>query len=140
MSRIPVVLLLAISVLGGGTTAGAAENKRTSTTRTVEIQYEGGAVPFVTCVDCPQLTARPGERFVSIEVIDDVAPVGYVDIAWFDPSHGYFPVCGKTEEPQRIPPGVSELTAYPWHVPGLECSRGFATSGTIRLTFSRRLP
>lgn len=114
---------------GSGKTQGA---------RTVELRYEGGAVPYVTCIDCPTVEALPGERYVTVEVVDDNSPVGYVDIAWFHPEHDYFSVCGKTEEPEQIP-RRAELRAFPWVVPDTPCPTGFSTSGTIKITFLRKV-
>ncbi len=134
-SRKVTLLVLVSCLLFGAASPGIGAKKSRSAKRTVEVRYEGGAVPYLSCVDCPKIQPRPGERFVSVEVIDDAAPIGYVDIAWFTPTHDYFPVCGQTEEPQRIP-SRAELTAYPWHVPDTTCPNGFSTTGTIRFTFS----
>jgi hypothetical protein len=137
MTRRVTVLLLVLSLLMGVPAAAQpAAKKRRPASRTVELKYDGGAVPFVICIDCPGTFSLPGERFVSVEIIDDVAPIGYIDLAWFHPSHDFFPVCGQTKAPQPIPSGA-ELTAYPWVAPAVDCPTGFSTSGTIKLTFTR---
>lgn len=107
--------------------------------RTIEVRYDGGAVPYATCLDCPNLTAKPGEKYITVEVFDDLSPRGFVDVAWTiqgskDP--GYVVVCGETSEPQRIPPSA-DLTIYPWVVPSQGCTGGFSTTGTVRITFTR---
>lgn len=130
------LLVLLSCLLLSAAPPGLGAKKPTSAKRVVEIRYEGGAVPYLACIDCPTLQPRPGERFVNVEVFDDAAPIGYVDIGWETPSHDAFPVCGQTEEPQRIP-AAAELRAYPWHVPDAPCPAGFSTTGTIRFTFSR---
>lgn len=136
-SRIGILMLVSCLLFAAAGSAGAAKTKRSSPTRVVELRYEGGAVPFVMCMDCPETFSRPTERYVTVEIIDDVSPVGFVDIGWHSGGHDAFPVCGKTSEPMKIPAG-SELTVYPWVVPDLECPNGFSTSGTIKLTFSKR--
>ena len=133
--------LLVLSGLSlGAEAAPESARKKRATSRTIEIRYEDGAIPYAACLNCPATWALPGERFMSVEVIDDVSPTGNVDVAWStngsdDP--GYFNVCGQTDKPQRIRPSVP-LTLYPWLIPGEDCPTGFSTSGTIKITFSRR--
>ena len=133
------LLVMSALPLGAGASPGS-ERKGPSASRTIEIRYEEGAIPFLSCGDCPGARALPGERFISVEVIDDVSPRGNVDVVWTSKNEkdpGYFNVCGKTEAPQRIRP-LADLTFYAWKIPDTTCSTGFSTSGTIKVTFSRR--
>ena len=139
MTRRLVPLTLACTLLLGAPLVAEAQKskKAPSAARIVELRYEGGAVPFVVCLDCPTVVSARNERYVTVEVVDDVSPVGYVDIAWHSGGHGFFPVCGQTSEPMKIPAGTV-LTIYPWVAPSPDCPQGLSTSGVVRLTFSQR--
>jgi hypothetical protein len=135
---VALAFLMVPSVLSVGAQAAPMDDGKRSE-RMIELRYESGAIPYVICIDCPEITPRRGERFITVEVLDDLSPVGNVDVAWttYNPRDpGYFNVCGKTAVPQRIPPSA-DLAFYPWMVPGQGCDTGFSTSGTIRITFSR---
>ena len=150
LSSLLVVVALTTGVQASdNVTDGAGRGQRRGS-RTIELRYEGGAVPYAFCVDCPGLTPLPGERFMSVEVIDDVSPLASLDVSWttYNPDDpGYFSVCGRTEEPQRIPPSA-DLNFHPWMIPGSPwlddpaggCTEGFSISGTIKVTFMSRLP
>ncbi|MFN2525255.1 MAG: hypothetical protein ABR505_03190 [Actinomycetota bacterium] len=134
-----LLALIAVTVLGAGAPA-SAETQR-DRARTVDVTYEGGAVQYVACFDCPETHSRRGERFVSVEVIDDWSPIGYVDIYWeANGEEHFFSVCGATDEPQRIPAEATTFTIFPWAIPDPACPTGFTTSGTVKLTFTRKAP
>lgn len=142
MKRV-VVMSAALSLLAGGVVSAEAAPKDTSNPRrAVTVTYDKPAVYFASCGNCTEVRARANEHYVTVEVIDDVSPSGHVDIAWDHPGgdgagDGFFIVCGKTPEPQRIPAGKS-LTVYPWAHPGPECPGSFSTTGKVKLTFSAR--
>ena len=131
--------MIPLFLLAGPASAAESSSKTQPQPRTIEVSYEGGAVPFVYCFDCPTTFSFRGERFLSVEVMDAASPTGYVDILWSTGGHGHdsFEVCGKTDEPQRIPPNT-EITIYPWVVPDVGCPTGLSTAGTVKLTFSRK--
>jgi hypothetical protein len=132
-------LLLVVSLTAGvHASGGSGRAKGKPAPRAIELVYSEPTVPYVVCPNCPAAWPRPGERFITVEVLDSLSPTGYADIAWStsnldDP--GYFSVCGATVEPQRIPANA-DLTVYPWAIPGPDCA-GFSTSGTVRITFTR---
>lgn len=134
--------LVLVLALAGGVSASAqgGRAKGKAAPRTIELAYSQSSVPFTPCLDCPDARPRPGERFITVEVIDSLSPIGYADVAWStdDPEDpGYFAVCGATTEPQRIPANA-DLTVYPWAISGPDCPGGFSTSGTVKITFTRQ--
>jgi hypothetical protein len=138
LTRVLVLTVIAIVLLAAHASAGP-KSSRAPRTRTTEVAYSSVAIPFLICLDCPKTYSLRGERFVSVEVVDDKSPVGYVDILWtVDGEEHFFGVCGETDVPQPIPPNA-ELTIFPWAVPDTPCPTGFSTSGKVKLTFSRSL-
>lgn len=145
LAGLSCLLVVAALTMGAEASPDTARKKRAAS-RTIEIRYDDGAVPFVGCPlsgdqpYCPEVRPLPGERFMTVEVIDDVSPRGNLDVGWTshdgdDP--GYFTVCGKkTDTPQKIPP-AADITLYPWITPTDDCPTGFSTSGTIKITFTR---
>ena len=131
------LVIAVLSVVAGSlpSTAAGAKSGRAAT-RSVDVRYDDSGLQYVPCAACPTVAARRGERYVTVEVIDDVSPSGYVDITWEEEGHGYFAVCGRTSEPQKIPAGAV-VTVWPWTHPGSDCPTSFSTSGTVKLTFSR---
>lgn len=133
------LFLAALAVLAGPLPATQARSAAGggSGARTVEVRYEQSGPFYVPCGDCAVVAAKPKERYLTVEVIDDVSPSGYVDITWEAEGHDFFAVCGKTSEPQKIPAGAV-VTIWPWAHPGSDCPTSFSTTGTVRLTFSRK--
>lgn len=138
-----VVMSAALALLASGVvSAEAAPKGKPNPRRTVTVTYDKPAAFYASCGNCTEVEARKHERYVTVEVIDDVSRSGHVDIAWDvapgdEDRRGYFIVCGKTPKPQRIPAGRS-LTVYPWAHPGPQCPGGFSTKGKLKITFSAR--
>ncbi len=135
IKRVFGLVLVSLLLIGTHATAGPERKSAKRHSRSVEVTYQSGAVQYVTCFECPKTNSLPRERFLSVEVIDDRSPVGYVDVYWeHDGEEDFFSVCGATDEPQRIPANAV-LTIFPWVIPDPACPTGFTTSGTVKLTF-----
>ena len=148
MKRILIPVLVMSLAFGAVTTAEAAKKKQKRIERVAEVRYEfpagvgmggvGGA-----CVGCPSAPNGPKETWMKVEIIDDVLPIGGVDISpcdcdgdgFWDP--GWF-VCGESDW-FPVEPG-SGMQTFPWIVSGPECPGGGATSGTIKFTYSNMPP
>lgn len=140
------VTSLVILGLAFGALVAPAEAGKKAAKRTMEVRYEnpaiGSAATGGACLGCPTLPVGPKERFVSIEITDDVNPGAGVRFRWDNngdgTSDGGFYVCGKTTAPLEIPSGVT-LDAFPYiGGGGPECPAGSATTGTIKATFSAK--
>lgn len=132
-----VVLSTVLPLLAGGAVSADAAPAG-ETRRTVTVTYRTGAVQYLSCGDCRQVHARPGERAVTVELLDELSPSGYADVAWEqvegETGPHYFAVCGRTSEPQPVPEGRT-LLLYPWSHPGADCPGSVSTTGTMRITF-----
>ncbi len=148
--RRPLTIVLAASLLVGafGTTDAGA--KRAKKPRTVETKYTEPAVGAAGAGVCFQgsscvfVEPLPGEKFVSIEIVDDLGlPVNASVIQDTNGDGNYLiddgviHICGETTEPLKIEPGT--VTVWVWRTPGLvpPCP-GTATSGTVKTTFSTK--
>lgn len=135
MERAVVLSTVLLLLAGGAVSADAAP---VETRRTVTVTYDRGAVHHLSCGDCREVHARPGERAVTVELFDDVSPSGYADVAWQqvrgETGPHFFVVCGRTSEPQPVPEGRT-LQLYPWSHPGTDCPGSVSTTGTMRITF-----
>lgn len=86
----------------------------------------------VGCIDIP---VRPNERFLSLKIVDATGLPAPVWVFQEDTDHGG-PVCGSTEKPMRIAPGVLlTLWIYPYMAQPL-CP-GVSSTGTVTATFSK---
>lgn len=144
-----LMIVLALSLVAGALAMPASAKKKKKKKparieRVAEARYEfpagiGSSSTGGGCLGCPTFPSGPGERFMSVEVTDDVTPKAGVSFSWDTDGDGIsdtgFEVCGATEAPVEIPEGVSP-NAFPWIAPGVDCPDGSSTSGTIKVTFS----
>jgi hypothetical protein len=144
-----LIVALALSLIAGALAMPASAKKKKKkkpvrVERVVEARYEfpagiGSSTTGGGCLGCPSFPSGPGERYISVEVTDDVTPKAGVSFSWDTDGDGIsdtgFEVCGATEEPIEIPEGVTP-NAFPWILPGADCPDGVSTSGTIKVTFS----
>lgn len=138
MTRLTAASLAFGLVISGASTAVAAPKAKPPRVRVVDVAYSSPSAWYAgPCLSCPDVSMRSWERYVSVEVIDDVSGTGHLDVIWEGEGHPELVVCGETEKPTEVPPG-SELTMYPWAHPGDACPTGFTTSGVVRFTFSDR--
>jgi len=129
--------------------SAAKKKKKKRVERTAEAQYVGfsglrGAVegacdaPPVGCVSIP---IEKGERWVSVEVADTAGQPVWASVytyGYSDPATTHEHVCGASEEPFAIAPGVTELVVVVTQTTGGATSPciGPATVGTVTATFS----
>jgi hypothetical protein len=148
--RRALAILLVLGVAAAMTSApatAAKKKKKKPTVRTFEVRYEnpafgvGGAGGV--CSGCPAIAVGPDEVFAVIVIEDDVSPSGYINLAYDQDGDGVQDlgagpqVCGSTEEPVPVEPGVS-YTAWPW-VAGAGCPGSSSFAGTIKVMFSNDL-
>lgn len=147
--RRTIAIAVGLTLLSGLlTTPVDAKKKPKKVVRTYSEPYEassiGSADATGTCVDqngCVFLGVGPNERFLSVEIVDDTglpvaATLGQDD----DTSDGFVTrigdICGKTEEPIAIQPGL-QVTIWIWALPSarLRCF-GFGTTGELTAKLS----
>ncbi len=149
MRRIIAVTLgltLVTALLGAAPVA--AKKKPKKVVRTYSEPYEASSVGSAdasgTCVDtngCVFLGVGPTENYLSFEVVDDTGlPVAVTVGQDSDTSDGFITriadVCGKTEEPIQIQPGL-QVTIWIWALPSatLQCF-GAGTTGSFTAKLS----
>ncbi|MGH2806753.1 MAG: hypothetical protein ACRDKT_05700 [Actinomycetota bacterium] len=93
----------------------------------------GGSGPTRN-LGCVEIPIKPTERFLELEIVD---ASGLPAPAWVaqEGTHAGGPVCGSTDKPMRIAPGVAILLwMYPYMASPL-CP-GISTTGTVTATLS----
>ncbi len=142
-------ILLGLGLLVGVIGASGAEAKKPKKKRTVETPYTEpavGALGMGVCfqgTSCVFVEPMPGERYVSVEIVDDLGlPVSASVIQDTSGDGNYLAtddetvhICGETTEPLKIEPGT--VTVWVWRGPGLvpPCP-GLASAGVVKTTFS----
>jgi hypothetical protein len=145
VKRILILTLVLGLIAGALTTAEAAKKKKPKKkTRTAESTYEapaigsGGGVCLGATNSCGNIATGPDERFVMIEIVDqsglDVYATVGQDLDGDTFTDSSTEVCGKSEEPIPIEPGVA-LTIFPWAVGNPSCP-GAATTGRVTAKLS----
>lgn len=145
--RRALTILLLFGLLAGTMAVPAEAGKRKkkskkATVRTFEVRYESPAIGIGGigggCSGCPDIPVGPKETFAVFVIEDDFSPSGYIDLAYDSDGDGIQDlgnsVCGSTEEPIPVDPGVT-YTAWPWLV-GADCPGSSSFSGTIKAMFS----
>ena len=145
--RRAVIMAVVLALVGGAVASAPATagKKKKRVERVAEARYEfpagiGSGSVGGACSGCPSLPAGPGETWVKIEITDDLTPKAGVEFSPGDLDGDGFQdpgiyVCGSTDGWIEIPKG-SQMTSFPWILPGTECPDGSATSGTIKITYS----
>ena len=140
--------LCAVVVASMGAPAIAGKKKK-RVERTAEGAYVAVAVPRgVTDTPCPAdqvgcviLPVEKGERFVEVEIIDasgqDVWASVYI-YGYSDGTDGHEHICGKSDGPLQLGPGVTELVVIVTQTTGGATNpcAGAASQGTVSATFS----
>lgn len=144
-----VAALLVVAVGPPSAEAGKAKKKKVE--RTAEAPYVGATgvrgVQDSPCagepLGCVRFAIEPGERFVSLEVADatgeDVWASVYI-YGYSDGTDSHEHVCGKSDSPLSIGPGVEELVVVITQTTGGATNpcAGAATQGTVTAVFSNR--
>ncbi len=127
----------------------AAKKKPRRHTRTVEGTYTnpspvgaaGAGGCFFVTGGCVQVAVGSNERFISVEVEDDLGTDVFAS-AWIDLDGDQvvdetYDFCTKTEEPIEIHPGVPVLISI-WEGPGLDplCFPAASSSGKVTAVLS----
>ena len=144
-----IAVMIGVTLLGGLLTAPVdAKKKPKKVVRTYKEPYEassiGSADATGTCVDsngCVFLAVGPKETFLSIEIVDDTGlPVAATVGQDQNPGDNFVDrvadICGKTEEPLAIQPGL-QVTVWIWALPSarLQCF-GAGTTGQFTAKLS----
>ncbi|MGH2757409.1 MAG: hypothetical protein ACRDI3_06440 [Actinomycetota bacterium] len=139
-----LVLTLVVGLMAGALTSAEAAKKTKKKTRTAKSTYEapaigsGGGVCLGATNSCGDIATGPDERFVMIKIVDQAgfdvyATVGQ-DLDGDSLTDTSTEICGKSEEPIPIEPGVA-VTIFPWAVGSPTCP-GVATTGTVTAKLS----
>jgi hypothetical protein len=146
-----LVMLLGLALIVGALDAPVAGAKKRQKKRTVETPYTEpavGAAGLGVCFQgssCVFVEPLPGERYVSIEIVDDLGLPVYASVIQDTSGDGNYlavddetvNICGQTEEPLKIEP--STVTVWVWRFPAAPppCP-GIASSGVVKTTFSAK--
>ena len=149
MRRTSIVLLTIILALGVVATPGGAAKKPRQ--RTVETPYSEPALgtagiglcfPGASCVFVEPMT---GERYVSVEVVDDLGLPVYASVmqdtngdgSWLATDDYTVHICGKSAAPIEIDPSLT-VAVWVWQGPGVSpACPGLASSGVVKTAFSK---
>lgn len=152
MRRQIVGMLLLMLLVGSlvPATADAAKRKK-SARRVAKLPYTEpayGTAGFGLCFQgssCVMFPVLTGEKYVSIEIKDDLGTPVYASIiqdtsgdgSWLAHDDYTVHICGETPEPIEIEPGL-DVTVWVWQGPGLmpPCP-GVASAGTVKATFTK---
>ena len=144
-----LTIVLGACLLAGALAVPGAEAKKPKKKRTIETPYTEpaiGAAGVGVCLQgqsCVFVEPGPGEKYVSIEIEDDLGlPVSASVIQDTSGDGNYLAVddetthiCGATEEPLKIEPGT--VTVWVWRTPGqAQPCPGIASAGVVKTTFS----
>jgi hypothetical protein len=139
---VAVLVMITIAAAFVAVPTAQAAKKKAPQARKMKIRYENpaiGTAGAAGCAGCPSVASGKGERFVKVEIVDDVSPIGYVDISYDTDGDGVndtgITVCGSTEEAVEIPESTS-FVIFPYVIPSPFCV-GSSTAGTVKLTFSK---
>ena len=141
-------MLVGLILVAGALAAPGAEAKKRKK-RTVETTYTEpalGTAGVGVCfqgASCVFVEPMPGERRVSVKVVDELGLPVYASIIQDTSGDGNYlatddrtvHICGSTTKPLKIEP--STVTVWVWQGPGaVPPCPGFASSGTVKTTFS----
>lgn len=145
----PVTMVVLLALALGAPVAEAGKPKKKE--RTVQEVYVGATgvrgVQDSPCagepVGCIRFPIEPGERFVTIEVTDAAGGNVWASVYAYGYSDGtdlHEHVCGTSESPIRLAPGVDELVVVITQTTGgaTNACDGAATQGTVTAVFSNR--
>ena len=117
--------------------------------RTEEADYVGATgfrgVQDSPCVEagigCAKFTIQDGEKFVAIELVDAAGEPVWASVyinGYSDGTDYHEHVCGSSEDPFKLAPGLTELVVVTTQTTGGATNPcpGAATSGTVTATFS----
>lgn len=152
--RRSLIAVLVLGLVAGSLSPATASKKKKKrkkpkrVERVVEVRYEFPAAIGVggvggACSGCPSAPNTKKEKWMKVEIVDDVLPIGAADISpgdldgngFYDP--GWY-ICGESDWIEV--PGGSEMQTFPFISAGAECPGGGATSGTIKFTYSNLPP
>ena len=146
-----LVSCVCVGLLGGALVAPADAGKPRKPKRTERVQegsYENPAIGIPGVVGSSsaggavEFGVGPTEQFINVEITDDFGqPVMATMSQETDPSTPFWDIfatiCGKTEEPIQIAPGVAvRVSVYTIAGRDHPTCIGPATSGTIKATLS----
>lgn len=144
------IFLLAAAILCAGLASDSVAGKPKRKTRTVEATYLtsalglGGVEHFCVAepLGCVFIPIEKGEKFVDIEIVDQAGQPIYASVY----THGYTEpdgldphehVCGKSDDPLAIDPGLETLAVVVVHATSVTAGcEGIVTAGTVKTTFS----
>ena len=149
-SVLAVVLSMALltGFVGQLPDAAAGKKKKKRVERTAEAQYAGfsgfrGAQEGACDADgvgCTIMPVEAGEKFVSVEVTDTAGQPVWASVYIYGYGQGapHEHVCGASEQPFALTPGLKELVVVITQTTGGATSPciGPATVGTVTATFS----
>jgi hypothetical protein len=148
--RRALAVLVGMTVLVGafGPSGAHAKKPKKRTVKTPYTEPAVGAAGLGVCfqgTSCAFVEPMPGERYVSVEIVDDLGLPVHASIIQDTSGDGNYlaaddetvHICGKTTEPLKIEP--STVTVWVWRGPGAPppCP-GMASSGVVKTTFSAK--
>ena len=146
MRKIVMVVLSASLVFGafGAPAADAAKKKARKASATYDLPAIGAAgigVCSPGTIGCVDFATASGERKVSVEIVDSAGTPVFAsvsqDLNGDNQADVSTDICGKSDGAIPIEPGFG-VTVFIWEGPGANpVCPGFASSGTINLTFSK---
>jgi hypothetical protein len=144
-----LVVVLMIGLVGQLPTATAGKKKKKRVERTEERMYVGATgvrgasdSPCVgEPVGCVVFPVEKGERYVSIEITDQAGEPVWASVyiyGYSDGTDAHEHVCGASEDPIALGPGLEELVVITTQTTGGATSPclGPATVGSVAATFS----
>lgn len=85
---------------------------------------------------CIVLPVAPKERFVDVQISDASGTTAPGFVAQSDNPDTWTPICGGTDRPLKINPGVEvTIWVYAYRAPNLPPCAGAGTSGTVTVRF-----
>lgn len=140
---------LITGLVGQLPTASAGKKKKKKVERTAEADYVGfsgfrGAAEGSCDADgvgCVRFPIEKGEKFVSVEVVDTAGQPVWASVYVYgfnSASDAHEHVCGASEDPFQLAPGVTELVVIVSQTTGGATNpcAGPATLGMVVATFS----
>ena len=146
MRKIVMVVLSAALVLGafGVPAADAAKKKARKASATYDLPAIGiGGLGICSpgTIGCVGFGTAANERKVEVEIVDSAGTPVFAsvtqDLNGDQQADTSVDICGASDGPIAIEPGF-EVTVFIWEGPGASpVCPGFASSGTINMTFSK---